>query len=222
MRSMIPTACRPVAHANQDMVQLQTYRPVWMNEEVKGRVDLGPKGEMYVSPAEFKTPPVPLDIAGDPGFTRELMEDLKDSVKRHFHLDLFNLFTQVARDKAQPLTATQIWQMAGEKSTLLSPAVESHSKYLTDVDNRMVEIEMRAKRGPFDDDTMANVMDAVMSHAPNGPIRPGLKPKFNGPLARAQRIQQAVDPIMSGLQAMMPVFAEFPGSESDHPSLRPG
>jgi hypothetical protein len=203
-----------VAHAHQDSIQLQTYRPMWINEEIKGRTQLHAKGEMYVSPAEYKQPPVPIEVAGNPAFTKDLMDDFKEAIKRHFHLDLFNLFSQIARDRNQPLTATQIWQMAGERSTLLSPAVESHSKYLADVDARMLEVEMRSRRGPFDEDTMANVMDAVMSHAPRGPIRPGVTAKFVGPLARAQRIQQAVEPIISGLQTLAPVFDLFPQSKA--------
>jgi len=203
-----------VAHAHQDAIQLQTYRPMWINEEIKGRTQLHAKGEMYVSPAEYKQPPIPIEVAGNPGFTKDLMDDFKEAIKRHFHLDLFNLFSQIARDRNQPLTATQIWQMAGERSTLLSPAVESHSKYLAEVDERMLEVEMRAQRGPFDEDTMANVMDAVMSHAPKGPIRPGITAKFVGPLARAQRIQQAVEPIISGLQTLAPVFDLFPQSKA--------
>jgi hypothetical protein len=203
-----------IAHAHQDAIQLQTYRPMWINEEIKGRTALHAKGEMYVSPAEYKQPPVPIEVAGNPGFTKDLMDDMKEAIKRHFHLDLFNLFSQIARDRNQPLTATQIWQMAGERSTLLSPAVESHSKYLADVDDRMLEIEMRAKRGPFDFDTMANVMDAIAANAPSTQLRPGITAKFIGPLARAQRVQQAVEPVMSGLSAMAPLFEQFPNSKA--------
>jgi hypothetical protein len=103
--------------------------------------------------------------------------------------------------------------MAGEKSTLLSPAVETHAKYLRSVDDRMIDIESRAGRGPFSAQEMGNLMDIIANTVDNY-TQAGIVPVFDGPLAKAQRIQQAVEPVISGLQTMAPVFSLFPETKN--------
>lgn len=191
-------------------VQLKNRPPRYALAALENRLQLSAEGITFVDNTEYDRPPKALDLIGDVQINKELSDIFSEAIKRHFHLDLFQLFTSVAMGRKQPLTATQIWQMAGEKATLLSPAVETHSKYLKAIDDRCVDIESRAGRGPFAPDIMGNVMDIVFSNSKE-PVRSiGLTPEFVGPLARAQRMQQALDTIQMGLSAAAPLFQLYP------------
>lgn len=199
--------------------QLKNKPPRFALNEMKNRANFGVGKTTWIERDEFQYLPKPVDMIGDVQLSKELSGILQESVKRHFHLDLFQLFTNTAAERKQPLTATQIWKMAGEKATLLSPAIETHSTYLESVDARMMDIESRAGRGPFAPDVTANIADIILSASRSALKKNGkgfsvsLIPEFIGPLARAQSIQQAVDPIVSGLQTMAPVMSMFPGTE---------
>jgi hypothetical protein len=71
---------------------------------------------------------------------------------------------------------------------------------LKEVDERMMGIEMRAGRGPFNPQNMANIKDIILSQAKGRIDGVNLIPKFVGPLARAQRAQQKLEPIRAGLE----------------------
>jgi hypothetical protein len=175
--------------------------PRYMLDTMKGRTKFTPEAEMYVTSQEYKEPPKALDLIGDVQLTKELNDILMDKIRRWFHLDLFQLFTSaMAMNRKQPLTATQIWQMAGEKATLLSPAIETHSEYLREVDDRMMGIEIRAGRGPFAPDVIANIQDVIVSQAKGRIEGLDIIPRFIGPLAKAQKIQQKIEPIRAGLE----------------------
>lgn len=199
-----------VRKAHIENVQQSSRRNLMVYDTMLNKLELGPEGLTPVNADEYNHPPKPIENIGDINWTKDLTEELKDAVRRHCHLDLFQMFTNIAQTKKQPLTATQIWQMAGEKSTLLSPAVETHSRYLADVDERVMGIEIRAGRGPFSPNEVANILDVIFSQS-KGPVNSiGVVPEFIGPLARAQRTQQALDTIQSGLSAASPMFQLFP------------
>ena len=174
-------------------------------------MQLGPEGEMLVSDIEYEKPPKPIrDKIGGLDYSKDLMEIKVDALKRWFYIDKFQMFSDLSRLNKQPVTATQIWQMAGEKATLLSPAIETHSRYLETTDSRMVDIEMRAGRGPFAPDVMANITDIVLSNITRPTRSVGIQPVFMGALAQAQKLSQALEPIQSGIQALMPLAEMFP------------
>ena len=166
-----------------------------------GRVNLGSEGEMYVSDKEYDKPPKFIERTRNLQFSKDLITIKEDALKRWFYVDRFQMFSDLARSKNQPVTATQIWQMAGEKATLLSPAIETHSRYLETTDAIMVDNEVRAKRGPFDPQIMANVTDIVNNALGRIAKSVGVRPVFIGQLAQAQKISQALEPIMSSIGA---------------------
>lgn len=191
-------------------MQYKNRYPKYALNSMKGRLQLSPEGITYVNDKEYDRPVKGIDVIGDIQYNEKMSAEFKENIKRHFHLDLFQLFTNVAAAHAQPLTATQIWQMAGEKSTLLSPAVETHSHYLKDVDDRMMDIEARAGRGPFNPDNMAYIAEILNSKNMKKVGSVGIIPEFIGPLARAQKVQQAMDPITQSLQASSSLFQVWP------------
>jgi len=178
---------------------------------MKNRLELWPEGLTYVDDEEYQKPPHNLDVVGDVLYNKETSDILAEAIKRHFMLDALMRFSEIAKNNKQPLTVYQLWKIAGENSTLLSPAIESYSgDLLGPVDVRFVDIEYRAGRGPFDRMRMEEISEIVWANLKTYTEPFGLAPEFIGPLARAQRLQQAVEPIISGLQTLAPVFQMFP------------
>lgn len=192
-------------------VQNANRRAFIAMDTMRGKVDLSPEGEMFVSSAqEYDRPPKLIDRVGDLNLSKDLIELKVDALKRWFYTDKFQMFSDLAMLKKQPVSATQIWQMAGEKATLLSPAIETHSRYLVTTDERMVDTEVRAGRGPFDPQTMGNITDIVLSNITR-PVRSiNIQPVFIGQLAQAQKVSQALQPIQSTMEAVSPLFDIFP------------
>lgn len=176
-------------------------RPAFMAlDTMENRLDLSPQGQMFVTTEEYKQPPVAIDRVGGLEYSKDLMELKIEAVKRWFHADCFQMFTDLLRLHKQPVSASQIWQMAGEKSTLLSPAIETHSSYLKGVDALMMDVEIRAGRGPFSPQRIAYISDIVANIL--GPLsKIGVRPVFIGPLAQAMKASQALEPIISTLGA---------------------
>ena len=183
-----------------ELCRLKVRPPVWMLDTMKGRAKFTPEAEMYVTSQEYKEPPVKMDVTGDIQFNQQLSEILFEKCKRWFYLDQLQLWSDLIRDVKQHINNPMIWQIAGEKATLLSPAIESHQRYLKEVDERMMGIERRAGRGPFNPQNMANIKDIILSQAKGRIDGVNLIPKFVGPLARAQRAQQKLEPIRAGLE----------------------
>jgi hypothetical protein len=190
--------------------RLQNAPPLYGLSSMENRVDALAGGYTGMSAQEYNTPPKKLDIIGDIGLTREELQLLDEKVERHFHLDSFRKFNNLIRTNKQPVTALQIWQMAGEDATLLSPIIETRGRCITDIDERMVGIEFEAHRGPFDLETLANITDIVVENSKKKVRGIGITPKFVGPMYQAQKVQQVVEPLVRSMQSIQPVFEMFP------------
>ncbi len=120
-----------------DNMQLKNRPPRIALNSMKNRLSLGAEGEMFVDEEEYSNPPKALDLVGDVALTKDTADLYDEALKRWFYIDRFAMFSDLARSKKQPVSASQIWQMAGEKSTLLSPAIETHSRYRVGRDAKM-------------------------------------------------------------------------------------
>ena len=179
-------------------------RPPYMAlNTMKGRIDIGPEGQMFGSKEEYDRPPQFLNRVGGIQFSKDLMELKVDSLKRWFYIDQLQMFTDLTRTNKAPVAEYHLWQMAGEKATLLSPAIETHSRYLETTDARMVDIEARAGRGPFDPQTMGNITDIIQSNLQRPVSKVSILPVFIGQLAQAQKISQALKPIQDSMGALL-------------------
>lgn len=182
-------------------------RPAFMAlDSMRNKVDLSPEGAMFVTKDEYDSPPVPISVVGGIEFSKDLLDMKDDALQRWFFIDQFAMFSNLARDKNQPVPATQIWQMMGEKATLLSPAIETHSKYLSTVDARMVDIASRRRQGPFNKRRMENIQDIIESTLGRRVDSVDVQPLFVGPLAQAQKTSQALQPIQSTLDVVGPMM----------------
>jgi hypothetical protein len=190
-------------------IQYKNRPPFVALDTMRNKVDLSPEGEMFVSDEEYDKPPKPIDRIAGLDFSKELMELKVEALKRWFYADRFQMFTDLIRMNKQPVTATQIWQMAGEKAALLSPAIETHSKYLETTDAFMMDVEIRAGRGPFNPQRLENIADIVSGVL--GPLsKVGVRPVFIGQLAQSQKVTQALEPIQSTMGAVAPLFDIWP------------
>lgn len=194
----------------EDIQYLNRPAMVMLNS-MQGRARLGPEGMMYVSDAEYDKSPKPVDRVGGIKFSQDLMELKEEALKRWFMVDFFTKFSELVRTNKQPVSAAQIWQLAGEKATLLSPAIETHSVYLESIDARMVDNEIRAGRGPFAPDEMANITDIIQNALGRIVPKVSIQPVFIGQLAQAQKTSQAIEPIRATMEEVnVSIFPMYP------------
>lgn len=180
-------------------IQNKTRPAMMVLNDMKGRLELGPEGLMFVEKDEYDRPPKALDLIGNVQITKELLDLLSETTKRHFHTNEFQAMNNLARTNKQPVSALQILKMDAENSILLSPAIESQRGYLRQIDDRMMGIEIEAGRGPFAPDVMANIVDVILSNG-KGLVRSiNVVPEFISELGRAQIIIQALQPITTGI-----------------------
>lgn len=191
-------------------MQLKNRPPTISLDTMKNRLQLSPEGQMFVSNAEYDKSPKPIDLTGDINLNKDMIEIKVDALKRWFYIDQFQMFSDLAATNKAPVATLQIWQMAGEKATLLSPAIETHSTYLETTDARMMDVEMRAGRGPFAPDVMADITDIIESVLGRLSKSVKVKPVFIGRLAQAQKASQALQPIQSTMEAVNPLMAINP------------
>ncbi len=182
-------------------MQLKNRPPTISPNSMKNRLKLSSEGQMFVSDDEYERPPKPVDVIGDITLNAEMVEIKIEALKRWFYIDQFQMFSDLTKANKAPVATIQIWQMAGEKATLLSPAIETHSKYLEAIDDRMMDIEMQAGRGPFARDIMENITDIVQS-ALGRVSTVSVRPVFVGALAQAQKAGQILQPIESTMTAV--------------------
>ena len=175
-------------------------------KSMAGRMRLGPEGEILVSEKEYDKPPKALrDKVAGIDLNKDYLDMKDEALRRWFMLDVLSIFSDLAFEKNQPITAYQSSLINGEKTTLLSPAIETHSVYLEDIDSRMIGAEVRAGRGPFSPAERANITDIVQSQLGKvGPIE--IKPVFVGKLARSQKIAQAIEPIVGTMDIVGPLL----------------
>lgn len=191
-------------------LKLKNRPPIMHLDTMAGRLQLGAEGLIPVNKQEYQTPPKALfETIGDITMTKEGSDILAANIKRHFQLEFFTRFNDLANTNKQPVSVQQILKMAAENATLLNPAIDALTRYLAVADERMLGIEMQARRGPFDLATMANIQDVVASNIKSRTGKFGVIPEFVGLLARAQKMQQQLEPIMTGVDIVTSIAAKL-------------
>ncbi|MDD5328075.1 MAG: portal protein [Phycisphaerae bacterium] len=178
--------------------------------EMKGRLDMGPEGLIWVDKEEYMSPPKTLDLIGQVNFTKELADLLGETCKRHFHVNEFQAMNNLARTNKQPVSALQILKMDAENSILLSPAIESQRSVLRMIDERMMGIEIEAGNGPFAPEVRENITDIILENIKDRRIATvAVIPEFISQLGRAQKIAQALEPITMGIDIAADMAAKL-------------
>jgi len=182
--------------------QLTTRMPHIALKSMENRLNFDPEGTMYVDEQEYDRPPKPLEVLGDIRFTKELSEVFRAAIERHFEIDLFKMFSRLPEQIKQPVTATQIIQMMGEKRTLLGGIESYANELLKPADDIIMGVEYEAGRGPFHPSVMANIIDIIRNNAKTRMATAEVMPEFISLLARAQKIAQQLQPIQTGVAAL--------------------
>ncbi len=167
---------------------------------MKGRANFSPEGVIELSRAEWNYLPKPIENVGDIQLEVQTAEMLQGKLDRHFHLDTFRQFTIQAMQVKRPLAIQELIEMSGEKITLLLPMIETHEGFLGQADDRQMEIESRAGRGPFEKSRVERIRDILEQHtgeASSGRIN--VKVQFIGTLRQAQQRAQKLQPITTGV-----------------------
>lgn len=190
-------------------VQLKTRPPRVVLKDMINRIDFDPEGIIDVEKDEYDRPPKALDAIGDVMLDKDLSNVFRSALERHFHIDLFRMFSRLPEFIKQPLTATQIMQMEDEKITLIG-GIQTYCKgLLRATDDILMDKEYRAGRGPFNRARMANITDVIMNNIKTPNVESAeVIPEFVGRLARLQKRRQQLDPIRTGAA----VAAELAGN----------
>lgn len=167
---------------------------------MKGRANFSPEGTVEVNRSEWQFIPKPIENVGDVTIEIATAEMLQDKLSRHFHLDTFRQFTEQALRVKRPLAIQELIEMSGEKITLLLPMIETHEGYLEQSDDRQMEIESRAGRGPFEKERVERILEILEFHTgedSGGKIN--VQVQFIGTLRQAQQRAQKLQPITTGV-----------------------
>ncbi len=174
-------------------------------------IDFNPEGVSLIEKGDWNFSPKVIDVVGDIKLSKDELESNAETIKRWFHTDKFLKFTDLTSTLRQQPTATQIIKIAAEIAVQVGPGIGTFTGgFLRSVDARIVDIEMRAGRGPFNPNIMENIKDVVISILGIGAVSFGVIPIFTGQLARAQKVKQELDPIIEGLGILKALFEEYP------------
>lgn len=203
--------------------QQQTAKALQENNDLKNRppravledhynvVDFGPEGITPVSRDDWNFLPQMIDAVGDIRLTKEQLESGASRIKRWFKTENFLKFTDLTNTLRQQPSVDQNFRIAAELAVQLNPAIGTFTgEFLRSVDNRAIDIEVRAGRGPFAPDIMENITDIVLSNTKTQIASIAINPVFVGPLAREQKTKQELDPILTAMSVLAPLFEMDP------------
>ncbi len=182
--------------------------PIGSLDDHRNILDLNPQGITSVSKEDFPFLPKAINVVGSITTSREEMEFNAEKVKRWFRTDQFLKFTDLTSTLRQQPTATQIIKISAELATQVSPEIAGYTSFLADVDARIIDIEMRAGRGPFNPVRMEEIGALVLDNTVDDSV--SLIPVFTGSLARAQQVKQELDPILEGTGVAKELFEVWP------------
>jgi hypothetical protein len=129
--------------------------PLVMSSDLRGKVMRGPNGITFVDNVRGNIQayaPVPLNGTGvqQLPFSLEYQDRVAQTVKDHFHTDVFMLLSQIGQQKGmgRPVTE-QIFEMQNEKAAILGTIIGNlQSEGFNPLISRFFDIEARAGRIP--------------------------------------------------------------------------
>ena len=183
-------------------LQIKVRPPVAALLSMKGRLKLNAGDVTYLNTNEWNYLPKQMEQVGDIQLETKEMEKFEEKLGRHFHLETFQMFSNLAKNTNQEFRVLQLAEMAGERITLLLPMMESHESFLEQVDRRVRDIERQAGRGPFNRLNIENIIDIIEWAIGSDARAAEIKPEFIGTLRQAQQRQQKLSPLMQGVAAL--------------------
>jgi hypothetical protein len=182
-------------------VQLHTRPAMNVLAEQKGNSDFGPGKRNYIERGDWDYKPEILQQTGDIRWEIEQLRMFQEKVERHFHTKLFNILTEIAMKQTQYISVLQELDIKDEKITQISPMIDSNDNYLRQVDERALDIEYRASRGPFRKDYLMYIADVIAFTCKKAGVlfNGDLVPEFVGKLRKQQQMEQKLKPLRTGM-----------------------
>lgn len=180
-------------------------------EDHRNIVDFRPEGITPIAKADWGNLPAAIQNVGNIQLSRDELEIGAAKVNRWFATEEFRKFTDLTDNLRQQPSATQVIKIAAEIATQVNPGIATYTTgFLKDVDARIIDIEFRARRGPFSLEAMAEISEIVIGILGERANEATPIPVFTGQLARAQKLKAELDPILDGLGVARELFEVYP------------
>lgn len=185
-------ALNVIRKTSLQICQTSAEPPMRVSATVR-KINLIPRGFTYLnSPDEVVEP---IQTGENYPVTLQILEDIKQEVKNWFNVDFFLMLQQ----KQGQMTATEVMELQGEKSAVLSNLVVSLNSALSKIISRSFNLLIKAEKLPPPPQSLEG-QEAAM------------KVDFIGPLAQAQRRYHTFGGIAQALQMAIPIMQSFPNA----------
>lgn len=165
-------------------------------EDLRNKVNKGPQGWTWIS--NMENMPKPLVTGMQIPFSVEAQTRTDEKIRAHLQTDFFMLLSRAAMAKVE-LTATQVFEMSGEKAVIIAGRVgQMESEFMGPLHTRAVSIEGRAGRLPLPPDII------LESGNSNYEI------EYLGPFSQIQKRLYKSKGIRAGLEALTAMAQMFP------------
>lgn len=177
---------------SEEIAQTSAEPPMKASAEVR-EINILPRGMTYLPSATSILEPV--RTGENYPITLQITQQIEQRVKDWFNVDFFLMLQQ----KQGKMTATEVMELQGEKSAVLSNLIVNMNKALSKIIERSFNLLMNAGRLPLPPQTLAGTHTAM-------------KIDFMGPLAVAQKKYHTAGGIASAMQLAGGIMQLFPNS----------
>ncbi|HDZ25108.1 hypothetical protein LCGC14_0359560 [marine sediment metagenome] len=162
--------------------------------EMKGKVRIHPGGMNYIGP-DYNRIIRPVTTGIQYPIGKDMVEDSREILKRHFHVDFFLMLEQAERQ----MTAREVIERMGEKASILAASIGDLTVMLDSIIDTVFDIEFKAGR--------ISKPPRILSEVMGGQRIPT---EYQGPLAQAQRRLFETRGIVDSLEMTVPYMEFFP------------
>ncbi len=179
-----------------ELAQKVVDPPLNIPQDMKGEVDLTPRGYNFM-PNGQKIEPI--NLGGNYPMAIDVTARNDEMIGDHYHADFFTLLAQ-ARSQNRNMTATEVMELQGEKSAVLSTLIGNFESSVLDRSITRT-LSILARRG-----SLPPPPEAVVSEGA------ALKIEYVGPLAQAQKKYHQAQGVYQGLDLLDRIAPLFPDS----------
>ena len=177
---------------SEEIAQTSAEPPMKVSAEVR-EINILPRGMTYLPNANSILEPV--KTGENYPITIQITQQIEQRVKDWFNVDFFLMLQQ----KQGKMTATEVMELQGEKSAVLSNLIVNLNSALSKIIERSFNLLMNAGRLPLPPQTLSGTNTAM-------------KIDFMGPLAVAQKKYHTAGGIASAMQLAGGIMQLFPNS----------
>lgn len=177
---------------SEEIAQTSAEPPMKASQEIR-EINILPRGMTYLPNANSILEPV--KTGENYPITIQITQQIEQRVKDWFNVDFFLMLQQ----KQGKMTATEVMELQGEKSAVLSNLIVNLNSALSKIIERSFNLLMNAGRLPQPPQTLAGTNTAM-------------KIDFMGPLAVAQKKYHTAGGIASAMQLAGGIMQLFPNS----------